>query len=161
MDASVREELGHRDAGHLPAHGVERREGDGVGRVVDDDVDAGGVLERADVAALAADDAPLHVLGRQRDDGDGVLRDDLARQALHRRGDDLAGALVRLFFDFLLDLAKTAVRLVADLVLNLREQHLARLHDRQIGETFELEFALFEKPGKLLALRVEFALFAL
>jgi hypothetical protein len=38
---------------------VERRQDHRLGRVVDDDVDAGDDLERADVAALAADDAPF------------------------------------------------------------------------------------------------------
>src|SRR5689334_23635088 len=35
-----------------------------------DEVDAGEVLERADVAALAADDAALHVVGGELDHGD-------------------------------------------------------------------------------------------
>ena len=49
----------------LAADPVERREHDRLRRVVDDEVDAGEVLERADVAALAADDAALHVVGRE------------------------------------------------------------------------------------------------
>src|SRR3712207_8608019 len=40
----------------------------------DDEVDAREVLERADVAPLAADDAALHVVRRELDDGDGGLR---------------------------------------------------------------------------------------
>mgnify|MGYP003693834893 CR=1 FL=1 len=53
----------------LAAHGIERRQDHRLGRVVDDHVDAGDDLERADVAALAADDAPLHVVARQLHDG--------------------------------------------------------------------------------------------
>ena len=99
VDAAVRQELRQRDAGDLAAHRVEAGERDGVRRVVDDEVDAGGQLEGADVAALAADDAALHVLGGERHDRDGGLGDDLGGEALHRRRDDLAGALVRLFLD--------------------------------------------------------------
>ena len=52
----------------LAADAVERREDDRVRRVVDDEVDAGQMLERADVAALAADDPALHVVGGELDD---------------------------------------------------------------------------------------------
>ena len=45
-----------------------------AGRVVDDHVDAGRLLEAADVAPFAADDAALHVVRRQLDDRDGSSR---------------------------------------------------------------------------------------
>ena len=59
MDAPVLDELRERELGDLAAHAVEGREHDRCGRVVDDEVDAGEVLERTDVAALAADDPPF------------------------------------------------------------------------------------------------------
>ena len=46
----------------------------------------GDVLERADVAALAPDDPPLHVVGGQRDQRHGRLRRVAGGQALHARG---------------------------------------------------------------------------
>ena len=49
MDATVLDELVERHAGGLAAKRVERGEHDRVRRVVDDEVDAGQVLERADV----------------------------------------------------------------------------------------------------------------
>ena len=67
MDASVRHELLERQPRDLAADRIEAGHDDGVGRVVDDDVDAGGELERADVSAFAADDAALHLVVRQRD----------------------------------------------------------------------------------------------
>ena len=73
MDATVGHQLGQRQAGDLAAHGVEPREHHGFGRVVDDEVDAGQVLEGADVAPLAPDDAALHVVGRQLDHRHGRL----------------------------------------------------------------------------------------
>ena len=63
VDAPVLQQLLERHARDLAAHAVEAGEDDRVGRVVDDEVDAGEVLQRADVAALAADDAALHVVG--------------------------------------------------------------------------------------------------
>ena len=82
MDASVLDQLLERDPRCLAADPVERRKHDRVRRVVDDEVDAGEVFERADVATLAADDAPLHVVGGELDDGDGRLGRVTGRDAL-------------------------------------------------------------------------------
>ena len=68
VDAPVLDQLLERHPRDLAAEAVERREHDRLRRVVDDEVDAGQVLERADVAALAADDPALHVVGRELDD---------------------------------------------------------------------------------------------
>ena len=80
------------------------------GRVVDDEVDAGEVLERADVAALAADDAALHVVGGQLDDGDRRLGRVAGGEALHRDGEDRAHAALGVALGLLLDLAQRSGR---------------------------------------------------
>ena len=90
VDAAVLDQAGQGEARDLAAHGVEAAEHDGVGRVVDDQVDAGGGLEGADVAALAADDAALHVVAGDRHDRDGRLGDGLGGEALDGGGEDLA-----------------------------------------------------------------------
>ena len=64
MDAAVGDQALQREAADLAAHRLEARDDHGVGRVVDDDVHPGRRFERADVAALAADDAALHFVGR-------------------------------------------------------------------------------------------------
>ena len=87
MDAAVLDQLLERRARDLAAEAVEGREDDGLRRVVDDEVDAGEVLERADVAALAADDPALHVVRRQLDDGHGRLGGVARRHPLERVGD--------------------------------------------------------------------------
>ena len=64
------------------------------GRVVDDQVDAGGGLEGADVAALAADDAPLHVVVGEVHDRHRALDDVVGGDPLDgQRDDPLARAL--------------------------------------------------------------------
>ena len=68
MDAAVGDQPLDRLLGDLAAVGIEAGQDDRARRVVDDQVDAGGELERADVAALAADDAPLEIVARQVDD---------------------------------------------------------------------------------------------
>ena len=83
VDAAVLEELLERHPRDLAADAVEAGEDHRVRRVVDDEVDAGEVLQRADVAALAADDAALHVVGGELDD---------ARRSSPRRGRPRAAA---------------------------------------------------------------------
>jgi hypothetical protein len=59
---------------------------------------------RADVAALAADYAALHLVVGERDDGDGDLAGMVGGAALDGGGDDLARFLIRLVLVLLLDL---------------------------------------------------------
>ena len=68
MDASVLDELVQRLPRDLAAHRVEAGQDHCLRRVVDDEIDARCHLQRADVAPLAADDAALHLLARQRYD---------------------------------------------------------------------------------------------
>ena len=64
MDSTVGDEAFERQPPDFTADRLEARHHHGVGRVVDDDVDARRCLERTDVAALAADDAAFHLVGR-------------------------------------------------------------------------------------------------
>ena len=82
MDAAVLDEALERDAADLAADRVEAREDDCLRRVVDDQVDAGELLEGADVAALAADDAALHVVAGDVNDRHGGLGGVVGRDTL-------------------------------------------------------------------------------
>ena len=73
----------------FPPHRIEARDHDGVRRVVDDDVDARGQLERANVSPLPTDDAALHLVVGERDRGSGRLRGVLRRDPLHGERHDL------------------------------------------------------------------------
>ena len=64
MDAAVGDEAANRLPRDFPAEGIEGRQDDRAGRVVDDELDAGRGFERADVAPFAADDPPFHVVAR-------------------------------------------------------------------------------------------------
>src|SRR4029079_17757265 len=74
MDAPISDELRDRDPGDLATNRVETTQDDRLRGVVDDQVDAGGLFEGADVATLPADDPALHLVGWQVDHTDGVLR---------------------------------------------------------------------------------------
>ena len=91
VDAAVLDELGQGEPGGLAADVVEGADDDDAGRVVDDHIDAGGLLEGADVAALAADDPALHVVAGDVDRADGGVGGVLGGVALDGGGEDLAG----------------------------------------------------------------------
>ena len=146
VDAPVLDQLLERHPRHLAAEPVERREDDRLRRVVDDEVDAGQVLERADVAALAADDPALHVVGGQLDDRDGRLGRVARGDALERVGDEGPGAAPRLGPRLLLQLADAAGELVPDQVLRALEQLVLRLGDGQPGDPLELRRAPRPSP---------------
>ena len=93
--------------------GSEAGHGDGLGGVVDDEVSAGKCLQGADVAALAANDAALHLIVGQGYDADGDLRHVVGGAALDGGGHDLAGALVGLVLGAGLDLLDLQRRLVS------------------------------------------------
>ena len=72
------------EPGDLAANHVEAADDDHAGRVVDDHVDAGRLLERADVAALAADDPALHLVAGDVDRAGGRLGGVGGGKPLHR-----------------------------------------------------------------------------
>ena len=138
MDPAVLDELRQRQPRDLAAQPVEGREDDGVRRVVDDEVDAGEVLERTDVAALPADDPALHVVGRELDDRDGRLGRVARRDALERVGDEVAGAALRLRPRFVLEHADAPREVVAGELLPTLEQMRLRLGLRHPRDALEL-----------------------
>ena len=145
VDASVLNELFERDARDFAPHGVEARERDGLGRVVDDEVAAGERLDGADVAALAADDAALHLVVRQRHDRHGHFAGMVGGAALDGGGDDLAGAGIGLILVLGLDLLDHECLLMHDVVLQAVDEEGLGLLDRIAGDLLEqLHLGLFE-----------------
>ena len=67
MDAAVGDEVFHGDAADFATNRIEARDRDAFGRIVDQKVDAGELLEGTDVATLASDDAALQIIGGNMD----------------------------------------------------------------------------------------------
>ncbi len=103
MDASVENELFERNSRYFPAHRVKTGEDDRFRRVVNDEVNARRRFQRADVSALTADDAALHVVIGQRHDRNRGLGHMIRGATLNRKGYDVARALVRFFLGFAFD----------------------------------------------------------
>src|SRR5579885_2582760 len=89
VDAAIGDEPLEREAGQLAADRVVAGDDDRLRRVVDDEVDPRRRFDGPDIAPLAADDPPLHVVARQRDHGDGALGHELPGQALDGDRHDL------------------------------------------------------------------------
>ena len=91
VDTAILDQSLQRDPSHFAAHRVEPRQHDRFRRVVDDHVDPGGLLERSNVPALAADDAPLHLVRGELNHGNRGHRGLLRGHALNGQSDDLLG----------------------------------------------------------------------
>src|SRR5439155_9881350 len=158
VDPAVADELRQRQARDLAANGVEARQDDRLGGVVDDQVDAGGLLEGPDVAALAADDPALHLVRRQVHDADGVLRRVIRGDPLDRGNDDVAGLLVGLVAGLPLDRPGELDRVVLGLLADGVEQHRLRVLAGQAAHPLEGGDLLLVGLRQLLARPLDLAL---
>jgi hypothetical protein len=149
VDAAVGDELLDGQPGELAADGVEARQDDRLGRVVDDDVDARGHLQGPDVAALAADDPALHVVRREIDDRDRGLDDVLGRRPLDGVGHDLAGRRGRLLPGLLLDPPDGGDGLELGLLLDPPDQLGLGLFLGHAGDLLQLGHGLLDGLGDL------------
>ena len=108
-------------------------------------------LDAADVAALAADDAALHLVVGERYDGDGDLAGVVGGAALDGGGNDLLGAVVGLLLELGLDLLDFEGHLMGDLVADVGDQVGLGLLDGEAGDLLQhLHLALLEHRDLLL-----------
>jgi hypothetical protein len=138
MDAAVGHELLEREPADLAANRIEARKQHRFGGVVDDDVDPGRGLERADVAALATDDPALHVVGRQRDRGDRRFGRLLGGESLDRESDDATGAPFGFLASLGLELSDGGHSLPLGLVFDALHERRFGLRGRHAGDPLEL-----------------------
>ena len=146
VDATVGDEPLDGLPRDLPAVRVEAREDDRAGRVVDDQLDARRLLERADVAALAADDPPLHVVAGQVDHGDRRLDGVLGGAALDGLGDDLPGLRGRHLARFVLEPLDQVGRVASRVGLDLPQQQVLGLVRREPGDALQLALLVGDQP---------------
>ena len=158
VDAPVGDQLLERQARDLAPHAVEAREHDRGRRLVDDQVDAGEALEGADVAPLAADDPPLHLVVGKLDQARRRLAGVRRREALHRDREDVAGAALGLLLGLGVDALDRQPGLVAGLLLDLLHEDLLGLRDREAGDLLELAALDLLRALELVELLLEVSL---
>src|SRR5262245_34861033 len=155
MDAAVLDELGERQVGGLAADVVEGADDDDAGRVVDDDVNAGGLLEGADVATFAADDPALHVVRRDIDGADGGVGGVLGGVALDGRGQNLTRLLIGLRLEKLGLLMYAAGDFVGQFLIEPLEQGLLGLLAIEAADLVQALHLLLDQRLDFLSLFVE------
>ena len=158
MDPAVGDQLRDGDPGDLATDRVEARQDDRLGRVVDDQVDAGRLLEGADVATLAADDATLHLVRRQVDDRDGVLGGVVRGHALDGSDDDVASAVLGVLAGAPLDRAGDLDGVVLGLLADRLDQDVLGVVGRHVRHALEGSDLLAVSTGERLAGGVQLAL---
>ena len=137
MDAAIEDQLGERVPGDLAANRIVAGEHDGLGCIVNDEVYAGSLLQRPDIAPLLPDDPALHLVVRDRHDGLGHL-DGLVRSvALDRLGDDPPRTTLGFLLGLSLDVPDPARRLLANLRLDPLEEQLFGLFLRQAAQALQ------------------------
>ena len=156
MNAAVGNEVLEGDTGDLAADRVEARKLHGLGRVVDDEVHAGHLLEGTNVATLAADDATLEVIGRNVHRGERDFADVVGGATLDGGGKDATRGALALDARTLLALADDGGALTRHIVTHAIEQLLVSLVGGEAADTLELggvlALELLDVAGALLNL---------
>ena len=137
MDAAVGNELFQSQPGDLPPDRLEAGDGNGLRCVVDDEIRPGQCLQGADVAALAADDASLHLVIGQGNHTDGDLGHMVGGAALDGGGHDLPAPAVSLVLGPGLDLLDLQGSLVGHLGLHLGDQVILGLVGGEAGDALQ------------------------
>ena len=148
VDTAISNQAFQRHAGDLAAGLVKAGQRDSLRRVVNDEVTAGGGLQGTDVAALAANDAALHLVAGQRHNADGGLAGGVSRAAGNGLANQLTGEVVALVLHVSLVGADLHSLFVGQLIVHLLQQHGAGVlfgHGRDGFQLFGLaQFQLFQ-----------------
>ncbi len=145
MDTPVHDELLQCDPRDLAAHRIESRDDHRFRRIINDQINAGHRLQRADVPPFSSDDASFHLVIWQRNDGHRCLSHMIRRTALDRQGQNLPRLLVGLILDLLLVLLDLHGFFMLQFCLGFFHQHGLCLICRQGRDAFQLFFLLFVK----------------
>src|SRR5882762_3399289 len=127
MDSAVGDELFEGETRDFAAYRIEARHNDRIRRVIDDDVNSGGELERANVPALAADDAPLHLIVWKRDGGNGGFYALFGRDPLDGQCDYLLRLALGVPLGGLANLADLVCRVGVRLILHSMHEFRLRV----------------------------------
>ena len=126
MNAAVLDQALHGFAGDFAADGVEAGKQHRAGSVIDEDGDAGGGFESADVPAFAADDAAFDFVALEGNGGGGVFEGVFAGVALDGDADDAARFFFGLDLGFFQDVAGEVVGVAQRFLFDALEESALR-----------------------------------
>ncbi len=144
VNTPVRDQFLEGETSDLTPVGIVGGDQDRFRRIVHDEIHAGVQLEGADVSPLAADDAPLHVVGGQVHDGHRCLHGVVGGQTLDGRGQDFPRLDLGRLLGLLLEPHAEKLGLPAGLDLHLRHELALRLVGGQPGNALQLAALLVE-----------------
>ena len=134
MDAPVGNEPRERQARRLAPNRVERADNNDAGRVVDNDVDAGYLFKRADIAPFAANHAPLHFVVWDIDGARRRFRGVGRGVPLQRQQDNFARGRFAAFVHFFFMAQNNRAFFFRELFIELFEQAPARFFLSEIQD---------------------------
>ena len=144
VDTAVGDELFNGQTGDFTAYRIKSRNDDGFRRIINDEINARRRFKGADIAALAADDAALHIVIGQIDNGNCRFSHMVSRATLNRQRDDITGFLFALFLGLAFNVADHGSGVMISFFLNAVHHHLAgfilreRCDALQLGKLFGL-----------------------
>ena len=134
MDTAVAHQALQGHAGHFAPGLIKGGQGDGLGGIVDDQVHAGGRLQGADIAALAANDPAFHLVAGQGHHRDGGLAGMVGGAAADGLGDHVPGDVLTLVLQVGLIGSHPQSLFVHQLLVHLVQQHFPGVGLAQAGQ---------------------------
>ena len=106
MNPSIADKLQKRQPGNLTPYWIKTRQNDGLGSIVNNDIYAGGRLDRPDIPAFASYYSALHFIIGQGHHGDGLVCDIVAGVSGNRQGKDVLSFPVSLHLHLVFNLGQ-------------------------------------------------------
>ena len=138
VDTAIGDQALQGHAGHFTAGLVKAGKGDGFRRIINNEVTASGSFQSADVAALAANDAALHLVRGQRHHADGGFTGGIGCAAGNGLADQLTGDGITFVLHVSLIGADLHGLFVGQLIVNVLQQHGAGIFLGHGGDGFQL-----------------------
>ena len=148
MNASVSNKALKRLLGNFLAHRVKAGDNDGLGRIVNDDVNTGQGLKGAGIASLAAYDTAFHLVTRQRNRSNRIVAGNLRRNALHGGNEHFLSLLFCCKLSFLVDFVQQGLGIMAGIIFQTFYDKSFGFFRRQAGNPLKLSPKVLFRNGK-------------
>ena len=149
VNATILYQLMQGKACHLTAHGIEATQHDGLGGIINDDLNPCSCFEGTDITTFTTDDTALDLVTLDVEDGDGVLNGRLRSQTLDGLHDDLLGLLVGGHLRLFDDLVDIALGLVLGFSTQALDESFARLVSGESSDGLETLLLALTKEFEL------------
>ena len=137
MNPSVNNQLFQCQACNFTANRIKAGQRDCLRRIINNEINTGQSFQCADIAAFTANDTALHLIIRQRDNGNGCFCHMVCGTALDCGGNDLTGIFFRFILGLLLDFPQLDGSIMLRFLLNGIHQEFLCFITGQSGNAFQ------------------------